>query len=658
MEVLNLGIVAHVDAGKTSLTERLLFTAGVIDSIGSVDKGDTQTDSMDLERKRGITIRSAVVALTLDDLQVNVIDTPGHSDFVAEVERALRVLDAAVLVVSAVEGVQARTRILMRSLLRLKIPVLIYVNKIDRMGARYDELLESIRQSLTPQAICMTAVSGLGTRDAKAVSLETTNQDFADSLAEALAERNEGFLDRYLDSDAQLTDHEIRAELARQTRHAWIYPVYFGSAITGEGVQALVDGLRGLLQHDDQNLEDSLRATVFKIERGRSGEKVAFVRVHSGSLGRGDRVPVFRREAGGVAELEGRLGSVGRFTRGTSLEEGRAGPGSIAKVWGLAEARIGDQIGTAEGLPTKGMFAPPTLETVVRPAVGGSRPALHAALQRLAEQDPLIDVHLDEFLNEISIRLFGEVQKEVIASTLKDQYGVEVIFEQSRTLYVERPLGKGEALAEISMDSVNFFWATVGLRLRPAPEGAGIKFSLAVELGSLPLAFHKAIEESVHRTLRQGLCGWEVIDVDVVLTRTGYASPVSAAGDFRNATPLVLGEALKQAGTQVLEPLHRFELEAPTHQMSTVLAALSNVGAVTDDHDSQGRVSVLRGLIPASAVHTLSEQMPELTSGEGLLTTEFDRYRPFRGIPPVRARRGPNPYNREQYMLHVLGRVP
>ncbi|MGH8792059.1 MAG: GTP-binding protein, partial [Stackebrandtia sp.] len=237
MSMLNLGILAHVDAGKTSLTERLLFNAGIIPAVGSVDKGSTQTDTTDLERRRGITIQSAVVSFSIDDLTVNLIDTPGHSDFIAEVERALHVLDGAVLVVSAVEGVQSQTRVLMRTLTRLRIPVVVFVNKIDRMGARYDELLADIRDKLTPRALAMSTVDDIGARGARVRTCTFDDPDFVDEAAELLADGDDAFMTAYLDDRRRIGAAACRAELARQARQSLACPVYFGSAVTGAGVE-------------------------------------------------------------------------------------------------------------------------------------------------------------------------------------------------------------------------------------------------------------------------------------------------------------------------------------------------------------------------------------------------------------------------------------
>lgn len=273
MHTLNLGILAHVDAGKTSLTERLLHTAGVIDEIGSVDDGSTQTDSLALERQRGITIKSAVVSFAIDDTTVNLIDTPGHPDFIAEVERVLNVLDGAVLVISAVEGVQAQTRVLMRTLQRLRIPTVIFVNKVDRGGAQYESVLRSISEKLTPAVLAMGSVDGPGGRDARCTPYTGADADFTDRLTELLADRDDALLAAYVENAAPLPYSRLREALSTQTRQALVHPVFFGSAITGAGVDALISGVRELLPAGGGDADGPVSGTVFKVERGRAARR-------------------------------------------------------------------------------------------------------------------------------------------------------------------------------------------------------------------------------------------------------------------------------------------------------------------------------------------------------------------------------------------------
>ncbi len=288
-QTLNLGILAHVDAGKTTLTERLLYAAGVIDEIGSVDAGTTQTDSLALERQRGITIKSAVASFAVGGVTVNLIDTPGHPDFIAEVERVLSVLDGAVLVISAVEGVQPQTRVLMRALGRLRIPALLFVNKIDRAGAGEERVLRAISARLSPAVVPMGSASGLGTRAAGFTPWGEADAGARARLAEILAERDEGILASYIDDELGLPYARLRQELAAQARRALVYPVFFGSAVTGAGVPALMAGLAELLPAGTGDVGGPVSGRVFKIERGQGGEKLAYVRMFSGTVRTRDR---------------------------------------------------------------------------------------------------------------------------------------------------------------------------------------------------------------------------------------------------------------------------------------------------------------------------------------------------------------------------------
>ncbi|MEU1369591.1 translation factor GTPase family protein [Streptomyces sp. NPDC005803] len=666
MHTLNLGILAHVDAGKTSLTERLLYTAGIIDEIGRVDDGNTQTDSLALERQRGITIKSAVVSFALDDVTVNLIDTPGHPDFIAEVERVLNVLDGAVLVVSAVEGVQAQTRVLMRTLQRLRIPTLIFVNKTDRAGARYAQVLRDITERLTPHAVTMgPAVTGLGTRDALSGAYADGDPRLTSRLTDLLTEHDDALLAAYVDDGGALDPARLLAELAAQTERALVHPVYFGSAVTGDGITALTGGIKELLPAAGDDADGPVSGTVFKVERGRAGEKLAWVRMFSGTVRTRDRLEFGQ---GPGAASEGKVTGIRVFAGGTDVDVPSAGPGQIVKLRGLGDIRIGDAVGDTRAVGTGHHFAPPTLESVVVPVPPASRGELHGALAQLAEQDPLINLRQDDMRKEISVSLYGEVQKEVIQATLADAFGIGVTFRESTTICLERPSGTGSALEIIDKDD-NPFLATVGLRVDPAPPGSGVAYRLEVELGSMPYSLMRAVEETVVATLGQGLYGWRVTDCTVTMTHSGYwprqshshavfdKSMSSTAGDFRNLTPLVLMAALRQAGTTVHEPMHRFRAELPADTLGPLLPALAHLRAVPGPPSVDGSRCVLEGEIPAAGVHALQQRLPGLTRGEGVLETAFASHRPVSGPVPQRSRTDHNPLDRKEYLLHTVRRT-
>ncbi|MGW2931730.1 GTP-binding protein [Streptomyces sp. NPDC001156] len=651
---LNLGILAHVDAGKTSLTERLLHSAGVIDELGSVDDGSTRTDSLALEKQRGITIKSAVVSFALDDITVNLIDTPGHPDFIAEVERVLSVLDGAVLVVSAVEGVQAQTRVLMRTLRRLRIPTLIFVNKIDRRGAQEEGVLRALSQRLSVAVVPMGRAGELGTPEADFVP------GLGPSAIDVLADHDDALLSAYIE-DA-LDDEHLYTALVDQTHQSLVHPVYFGSAITGAGVDELIGGIRELLPAADGAPDEPLSATVFKIERGPAGEKVAYARMFTGTLRVRDRVPF------GDGRKEGRVTAISVFDDGGDARCDALQAGRIGKLWGLADIRIGDGIGVLRKAYGQ-FFAPPTLETVVVPGPGVDTRALHLALIRLAEQDPLIGLRHDEVRQETSVSLYGEVQKEVVQATLANEFALEVTFRETTPLCIERPAGTGAAV-EFNKKDPNPFLATVGLRVDPAPVGSGVDFRLEVELGSMPYAFFKAVEDTVRETLGQGLHGWEVTDCTVTMTHSGYSprqshahqgfdkSMSSTGADFRGLTPLVLIEALRRAATRVYEPMHDFRIEAPADTLGALLPALAAMRALPRTTGTRGTLCVLQGTVPAAQVHSLEQQLPGLTRGEGELESDFGHYAPVGGgSSPSRPRTDHNPLNRKEYLLNVTRRL-
>jgi ribosomal protection tetracycline resistance protein len=629
---LNLGILAHVDAGKTTLTERLLYAAGVIDELGRVDDGTTQTDTLPLEQRRGITIKSAVVSFAIDDVRVNLIDTPGHPDFIAEVERVLSVLDGAVLVISAVEGVQSQTPLLMRALQRLGVPTLIFVNKLDRVGADPDRVLEEISARLTPAIVPV---------------------DDRAKLAEVLADRDESLMAAYVEGDG-LPYPRLRAELAAQTGCALVHPVFVGSARTGEGVDQLMAGIAELLPASAGDAEEPASGSVFKIERGTAGEKIAYVRMFSGTVHARERLN------------DEKVTAISVFDAGDAEQRASVSAGEIAKLWGLGSIKIGDRIGEAP--PSRREFAPPTLESVVVPADPGEGAELRVALGQLAEQDPLIEVRQDDERHEITVSLYGEVQKEVIQATLAEDYGIDVEFHETTPIYVERLRRVGEAIQILNTET-NPYRATIGLRVEPAREGSGLEFRLEVDHRRVPLyafkkleSFGSAMEEHVREQLQEGLHGWRVPDCVVTMTDSNYSSPdgsqstrgpLSTPADFRKLTPIVVMQALESAGTVVCEPTARVGLEVPTHAVGAVIPALARLGATFETPAPNGERSTITAVLPATRADELHRELPALTGGEGVLDSSFAGYQPVSGDLPIRRRTRPDPLNVREYVARV-----
>jgi ribosomal protection tetracycline resistance protein len=668
MRTLNLGILAHVDAGKTTLSERLLFTTGAIDHVGSVDAGTTQTDSLELERERGITIRSAVASFLVGDLAVNLVDTPGHPDFIAEVERVLGVLDGAILVVSAVEGVQPQTPLLFRALQRLRVPTLIFVNKVDRAGADPDRVLEAMRRRLSRAVVPMARVRDAGHRTATIEAIAADDEAHRTVLIETLAENDDAILRAFVGDEASLSYPRLREQLAVQVRRGLLHPVFFGSAGYGIGIEELLAGVDELLSGARGDPDAPVSGRVFKIERTSSGERVAYVRLFAGSLRSRQRI----RVGGGD---EAKPTSIRVFAPAGASRRDALAAGEMATIRGLGAVRVGDAIGEPPpGQEVTARFPRPALEAVVfaqRPEQQGS---LRAALAQLAEQDPLIDVRQDD-TQQIFVSLYGEVQKEVIEATLEGDYGIAAEFRETTTVCIERPAGIGEAEEVIrartktnitgrsSPLSTNPFLATLALRIEPGPPGSGIEFRSEVEVRLVPLyLFHTVanfvtqMEGYVREALSEGLAGWQVTDCRVTMTDCGYMSPATSPADFRRLTQLVLMTALERAGTWVCEPLADLTLELPASTAQGVLAVLGRLGGRVRGQFSAHGLSRVDAVLPVGRVRALQHQLPGLSMGEGILETRPNSYQPTGDDPPKRPRSTPSPLDRDAWLASLAKR--
>ncbi len=662
MRTLNLGIVAHVDAGKTSLTERLLYHGGVIDAVGRVDHGTTQTDTLAIEQERGITVKSAVVSFTLGDTIVNLIDTPGHPDFIAEVDRALRLLDGAILVVSAVEGVQAQTRVLWHALTRLGIPTIIFVNKIDRRGADPARVVATISERLSKSVVALQSVEEAGTANAEVADRDSV--EVHDELTELLADIDEHVLANFV-SNTPIEAEALQAHFQAQTWAGRLYPVLFGSAMTGSGIAELMTALTEYLPCATASDCASVSGVVFKIAHSPSGERFAIVRMRLGTLRLRDHVLV------GASRRLAKVTKIAVFEDGTTKVTNEVGAGRIARVSGLGAVHIGDVVGEAHER-FESALSPPLFTAVVLPTNDrgdDDRRRLRLALERLATEDPLINLQLDEALDELSVSFYGDVQRDVISDTLARDFGLSVEFRDTTTIHIERLVGSGEA-TEIMLrgrSAQTPFLAGVGLRIEPRPPGSGVEFFAGDEPGRLPMAFIRAVEEGARNTLRFGLHGWGIPDCAVTMTASGYfprqshahatfdKNMSSIASDFRLLTPLVVLVAIRSARVGIYEPAHRFDLEVPREALGASIQLLASLGAVLESTESVGSFSRVRGQLPAAQLPNVRQHLPGLTGGEGSVTSEFDCYQPAHHRVDDRRYLQPDPRDRTNYLRALTG---
>jgi ribosomal protection tetracycline resistance protein len=559
------------------------------------------------------------------------------------------VLDAAVLVVSGVEGVQPQTVVIWRALRRIGVPTVLFVNKVDRSGADVARVLTQARHRLTPHLVVLSEVTGEGRRDARvrAPALD------AEPVVEAVAEVDDVVLAAWL-AGKPLRHDDVRRAIRRGVRRDALTPVVYGSAVTGAGVPQLCRVLVEVLPRAGEDGGPSA-GTVFAVDRDEHGRR-AWVRLWSGELRVRDRVAL----AGPRSE---RITQVAVSEPGAVRVRPAVRAGQIAALRGTS-ARIGQTVGHPPERRAH-RFPPATLQALVEPLDPAQRTALFAGLAELADEDPLIDLRLDEHAGEAVISLHGEVQKEVIGSLLVDRYGVKARFSGTTVACIERVTGTGAAQERIR-ERGNPYLAGLGLRIEAAPVGHGIELSPGIERGRLPPAFVAATDEGVRAALRQGLSGWPVTDCVVTMTSSQYCprqskphqkfdkSISSVAADFRSLAPVVVAAALRRAGTRVCQPVDRFELDLPRPAHGPVAALLGRLGALVLDTGTTGGYDRLTGHLPSAQVARLAAALPDLTGGEGILVTRFDHHTPVSGEqPPIQRRRGPDPADREAWFRAV-----
>ncbi|HFI0136564.1 TPA: tetracycline resistance ribosomal protection mosaic protein Tet(O/W/32/O) [Streptococcus suis] len=638
MKIINLGILAHVDAGKTTLTESLLYTSGAIAEPGSVDKGTTRTDTMNLERQRGITIQTAVTSFQWEDVKVNIIDTPGHMDFLAEVYRSLSVLDGAVLLVSAKDGIQAQTRILFHALQTMKIPTIFFINKIDQEGIDLQSVVQSVRDKLSADIIIKQTVS---------LSPEIVLEENTDIEAwDAVIENNDKLLEKYIAGEPISREKLVREE-QRRVQDASLFPVYYGSAKKGLGIQPLMDAVTGLFQPIGEQGSAALCGSVFKVEYTDCGQRRVYLRLYSGTLRLRDTVALAGREKLKITEM--RIPSKGEIVRTDT-----AYPGEIV-ILADDTLKLNDILGNEKLLPHKTRIdnPMPLLRTTVEPQKPEQREALLNALAEIADTDPLLHFDIDTVTHEIMLSFLGKVQLEVICSLLEEKYHVGVAMKEPSVIYLERPLRKAEYTIHIEVPP-NPFWASVGLSIEPLPIGSGVQYESRVSLGYLNQSFQNAVMEGVLYGCEQGLYGWKVTDCKICFEYGLYYSPVSTPADFRLLSPIVLEQALKKAGTELLEPYLHFEIYAPQEYLSRAYHDAPRYCADIVSTQIKNDEVILKGEIPARCIQEYRNDLTYFTNGQGVCLTELKGYQPAIGKFICQPRRPNSRIDKVRHMFHKL----
>ena len=603
-----LGILAHVDSGKTTLSEAMLYRAGVTRRLGRVDHKDAFLDTDALEKARGITIFSKQALLTAGDTDITLLDTPGHVDFSTETERTLQVLDYAVLVVSGTDGVQSHTETLWRLLRRYRIPTFVFVNKMDLPGPGREALLTQLNRRL-----------GDGFVDFGA---EQADRD------EALALCDERLMETMLDRGS-LTDTDLIPAIAR--RH--VFPCWFGSALKLQGVDALVEGLDRYTR--PVPALEAFGAKVFKVSQDEQGNRLTWLRVTGGAL----KVKVqLTGEVDGEPWAEKanqlRLYSGAKFTLAECI-----GPGQVCAVTGLTKARPGEGLGAERDSDL------PVLEPVLSYQVllpeGADVHAALGKLHRLEEEEPQLHVVWNETLGEIHVQLMGEIQLEVLKSLLAERYGLEVSFGPGGILYKETIT---EAMEGVGHYEPLRHYAEVHLKLEPLPRGSGMQFAADCREEVLDKNWQRLVLTHLEEKQHLGvLTGSPLTDVKITLIAGRAHLKHTEGGDFRQATYRAVRQGLMLAKSQLLEPWYAFRLEVPAENIGRAMSDIQRMEGTFDPPESGEETAVLTGFAPVSTMRSYPMEVVSYTRGRGHLSLTLDGYRPCHNAQEVIAAIGYEP---------------
>ena len=604
-----LGIVAHVDAGKTTLSEAMLYLSGKIKKLGRVDHRDSFLDTHSLERQRGITIFSKQAQIQLEGHAVTLLDTPGHVDFAAEAERSMQVLDEAVLVISASNGVQAQTETLWRLMERYDLPCFLFVTKMDLPNPGREELMAQLQKRLSPACVDFTLPEG--------------------EMHEQVALTDEEAMEEYL-AEGRLSRETIRRLIAGRR----LFPCFFGSGLKTEGVEEFLRALDALVP--EKTYGGDFAARVYKIARDAQGKRLSYMKITGGELKVRDLIR-YRDEKGNL--LEEKVSQI-RLYSGMKYEAAeRALPGQVCAVLGLSACWPGQGLG-AEADAAAAVLEPVLSYRVILPK--GCDPALMLPkMQQLGQEDPQLHIRWNERLSEISVQLMGKVQTEVLKSLVKERFDVDIQLDTGRILYKETIANTVEGVGHFEPLR---HYAEVHLILEPLPRGSGIVLDSVCSEDLLDRNWQRLILTHLQEKPHLGvLTGSPITDVKISLAAGKAHDKHTEGGDFRQATYRAVRQGLMQAESLLLEPWYRFEMAVPQEQIGRAISDVRAMNGEFDAPEEAGELMLLRGSAPVAAMNGYMEELVAYTRGRGRLSLRSDGYKPCPEPGPVIAELGYDP---------------
>ena len=620
----NIAIFAHVDAGKTTLSEQLLSHAGAIRTRGAVDHGTAHTDRLPVEKRRGISVQSSCAHFSWQGEKINLIDTPGHADFAAEVERSLWAPDGAILVISAVEGVQPQTEALFRALQQARIPTLLFINKIDREGADANAALASFRSILHPAAAFLDDGEGM-----MALIAEGDDQAAEDYLNGVIYEK-------------EVLYARIRAAMKEMA----LFPALCGSALRDEGVPALLQAILDLLPPPFGKSEDPLCASVYAASQDPLLGRGAHVRVFSGVLQ--------NRDALNIGSSQKKITQIRLWSPdGRGQDTGKLEAGDIGVVYGLQETKIGAVIGDESLLPRPmqlGLLREPLLSAKITPENPEKEKEMQKAVFELAGEDPLLSVAYSEETKETTLRAMGKMQLEILEETLRTRFSLPCRFDPPQLIYRETVLAPCEGFVAYTMPKP--CWAVIKVLIEPLPRGSGVEFQSIVAPRDILSRYQHQVEKAIPLALRQGMMGWQVTDVRITLIDGNHHEIHTHPLDFIVATPMAVMDGLRRGGTRLLEPLLEAHFTIPEDCAGRVMSDIIRMRGQMESSQRSGDMMRIRAFLPAATSLSYSDTLLQLTGGRGGMHTRLIGYQDApEDTVAVMPRRGVNPLDTAKYIL-------
>jgi elongation factor G len=668
-KVRNIGIMAHIDAGKTTTTERILYYTGRIHKTGEVHEGAATMDWMAQEQERGITITSAATTAFWRDFRINIIDTPGHVDFTVEVERSLRVLDGAIAVFDGVAGVEPQSETVWRQADRYQVPRIAFINKMDRTGADFFASVQSMVDRLGAHPVpvqlpigqeehfrgvvdlvemrAITYSDDLGTNmdvgEIPAELLEQANE-YHHQLIDSVADHDEQLMETYLEDESAVTPEMLRRALRAATLDTTVTPVLLGSAFKNKGVQPLLDAVIEFLpspldvppvhgvdprtEHELSRrpaMDEPFSALAFKVMSDPYVGKLTYIRVYSGQVNSGDRV------VNTTNNKTERIGRILQMHANHREERQEIGAGEIAAIVGLKQTTTGETLATdtAPIVLESMTFPDPVIAVAVEPKTKGDQDKLATALQRLAEEDPTFRVQSDEETGQTLISGMGELHLEIIVDRLTREFNVDANVGRPQVAYretVSNPVQKIEGRFVRQTGGRGQFGHAV-INLEPSEPGEGYEFLDKIVGGKIPREYIPAVDLGIQEAMESGiLAGYPVVDIRVELVDGSYHDVDSSEMAFKVAGSMAIKEAMKRAKPKLLEPVMAVEVVTPEEYLGDVMGDLNSRRGRIENLEPRGNAQVIKARVPLAAMFGYATDLRSTTQGRATFTMQFERY--------------------------------